>query len=264
MTARAGYPSRLVCLTEETVEILYALGAGDLVVGVSAYAVRPEEVKSKPKVSSFISAQDNKILDLKPDLVLTFSDIQADITRDLVKKGLPVFNFNHRTVDEIYMVIRQVGALVGYHEEADALVNRYQHHVTQIQEKASKLNFHPKVYFEEWNDPLITGISWVSELITMAGGIECFPELAHCSLAKERVVSHEQVIDANPDLVLASWCGKKFDEASFMNRAGYEKIKAVKNKQVFEIDSSIILQPGPAALTDGLDTLYRFISQAVS
>lgn len=257
--ARDGFPGRIVCLTEETVEILYELGAGDLVVGVSAYAKRPKEVLHKPRVSAFITAKNDKILDLNPDLVLTYCDLQADISRDLIKLGLPVYNFNQRTIEEIFSVIRQVGALVGFHEEAAKFVVKIEKEIDEIKNKASELKKRPRVYFEEWDEPLITGISWVGELIEIAGGIDLFHHLRSGVTAKERIIQHEQVIDSDPELVLASWCGKSFDRSSFMNRKGYDQIEAVKTNNVHEIDSTIILQPGPACLRDGLNEIHRFI-----
>lgn len=257
--ARDGYPGRIICLTEETVEILYELGAGDLVVGVSAYAKRPKEILHKPRVSAFISAKYDKILELKPDLVLSFSDLQADISRDLIKRGLPVFNFNQRRVEEIFSVISQLGGLVGYHEEAEKVVAKYRQNIDRVKEQASQLSRKPRVYFEEWDDPLISGISWVSELIEIAGGQELFPELKDKAIASERIITHEQVIAADPELILASWCGKKFDKRSFVSRECYDQITAVKQDNVYEIDSTIILQPGPAALGDGLNEIHRYI-----
>jgi iron complex transport system substrate-binding protein len=248
-------PRRIVCLTEETVETLYLLGEQDRIVGVSGYAVRPPQVRrDKPRVSAFISADIPKILALEPDLVLTFSDLQADIVAGLIKAGIAVHAFNQRDIAGILAMIRTVGALVGMPDKADALARSYEDRLAQI---AASTNgpARPKVYFEEWDDPLISGIGWVSELIRIAGGDDVFPELSANKSATERIVTSEQVIAAAPDIVLASWCGKKVVPDKVRKRAGWDAIPAVRNDRIVEIKSTIILQPGPAALTDGLDAI---------
>lgn len=253
-------PERIVCLTEETVETLYLLGEQDRIVGVSGYVVRPPEARrEKPRVSAFISADIPKILALKPDLVLTFSDLQADIVADLVRAGVDVHAFNHRTVSEILGMIRMLGAMVGAGPKADALAAKLEAGLAAAREDAGRLPRHPKVFFEEWNDPLISGISWVSELVEIAGGIDIFPEKAGGKAAKDRIVTPEDVIGRAPDLIIGSWCGKKFQPGAVRARTGFADVPAVRNGDLYEIKSPIILQPGPAALTDGLKALQGII-----
>lgn len=255
-------PERIVCLTEETVETLYLLGEQDRIVGVSGYVVRPPEArKDKPKVSAFTSANVDKILALKPDLVLAFSDIQADIAASLIRHGLTVFTFNQRSLAEILGTIRMVGAIVGAHERANQLADALAGRVEAARERARALPRRPRVYFEEWDGPLITSIQWVSELIEAAGGINVFGERATGSLAKERFVTPEEVIEAAPDLIIGSWCGKRFRPDHVMARPGFETIPAVRTGDVYEIKSPLILQPGPAALTDGLDAIEGLIAR---
>jgi iron complex transport system substrate-binding protein len=254
-------PERVVCLTEETVETLYLLGEDARIVGVSGYAVRPPQVrKEKPRVSAFISADVPKILALKPDLVLTFSNLQADIVADLVRANVAVHAFNQRDVGGIYDMIRTLGALVGQPDKADALVRKLEAHVDAVRERASRLPRRPRVYFEEWDEPMISGIAWVSELIEIAGGIDVFPELASCKNAKDRIVAGAQVIEAAPDIIVGSWCGKKFVPAKVAGRPGFPGVPAVASGWLREVKSSVILQPGPAALTDGLDQLTAIIA----
>jgi iron complex transport system substrate-binding protein len=254
-------PERIVCLTEETVETLYLLGEDARIVGVSGYAVRPPQVrKEKPRVSAFISADVPKILALKPDLVLTFSDLQADIVADLVRANVTVHAFNQRDVAGIYDMIRTLGALVGQPEKADALARKLGAHVDTVHERAKALPRRPRVYFEEWDEPMISGLGWVSELIAAAGGIEVFPELASRKNAKDRIVSGAQVIEAAPDIIIGSWCGKKFVPAKVAARPGFDAVPAVANGWLREVKSTVILQPGPAALTDGLDQLAGIIA----
>jgi iron complex transport system substrate-binding protein len=255
-------PERIVCLTEETVETLYLLGENRRIVGVSGYAVRPPQVrKEKPRVSAFISADVPKILALKPDLVLTFSDLQADIVAELIRANVAVHAFNQRDVAGILDMIRTLGALVGTAEKADALAQSLAARVDAVHERALQLPHRPRVYFEEWDAPMISGIAWVSELITAAGGVEVFPQLAACKNAKDRIVSAEQVIAARPDIIVGSWCGKKFVPGKVAARPGFEQVPAVANGWLREIKSTLILQPGPAALTDGLDQLAGIISE---
>jgi iron complex transport system substrate-binding protein len=254
-------PGRIVCLTEETVETLYLLGEEARIVGVSGYAVRPARVrKEKPRVSAFISADVPKILALKPDLVLTFSDLQADIVADLVRANIAVHAFNQRDVAGIFDMIRTLGALVGCAEKADALARALAARVDAVHERALRLPCKPRVYFEEWDDPMISGLGWVSELIEAAGGTEVFPQLAARKNAKDRIVSGPEVIGARPDIIIGSWCGKKFVPAKVAARPGFSQVPAVATGWLREIKSTLILQPGPAALTDGLDALARIIT----
>jgi iron complex transport system substrate-binding protein len=253
-------PRRIVCLTEETTETLYLLGEEDRIVGISGYTVRPPRArKEKPKVSAFISADVPKILALKPDLVLTFSDLQADIAAELIRKGIAVHAFNQRSVDEILAMILTLGALVGVPDKAKILADSLIANIESVRARASLRGYRPKVYFEEWDEPMISGIAWVSELVGIAGGTELFPELAHQKAAKDRIVTPESVIARDPDIVIASWCGKKFNAEKFSARPGFDSIAAVRNRQLHEIKSPLILQPGPAALTDGLNALEKII-----
>jgi iron complex transport system substrate-binding protein len=253
---------RIVCLTEETVETLYLLGEEHRIVGVSGYAVRPPQVRrEKPRVSAFITADVPKILALDPDLVLTFSDLQADIAAELIRNGIAVHAFNQRDVEGILAMIRTLGALVGASDKAEALARSLEQRLTAARERAARLPRKPRIYFEEWDEPMISGIGWVSELVEIAGGIDVFPELASKKSAKERIVTAEQVIAASPDIVIGSWCGKKFVPAKFAARPGFDAIPAVRNGYLREIKSTLILQPGPAALIDGLDALERIIAE---
>jgi iron complex transport system substrate-binding protein len=255
-------PERIVCLTEETVETFYLLGEERRIVGVSGYAVRPARVrKEKPRVSAFISADIPKILALEPDLVLTFSDLQADIVAQLIREGIAVHAFNQRDVAGILAMIRTLGALVGAAERAEQLASEFSARLESVRARAVMLARRPRVYFEEWDEPMISGIRWVSELIEIAGGSDVFPELSTRKSAKERIVSAEQVIAARPDIIIGSWCGKKFVPARVAARPGFSEIPAVKNGWLREVKSTIILQPGPAALTDGLDTLVAIIRE---
>jgi iron complex transport system substrate-binding protein len=251
------YPARrLVCLTEETVETLYLLGEQDRIVGVSGYAVRPPQVrKEKPRVSVFTSADVAKIVALEPDLVLCFSDLQASITADLAEAGLPVHLFNQRDLAGIFAMIRTLGALIGCPDKADALARRLEARIEAIARASAARDDRPKVYFEEWDDPLISGIGWVSELIEVAGGVDVFAELRAKAAAKERIIAPADVIERKPDVILASWCGKKVRRERIAARPGWGELPAVKAGRIFEIKSPLILQPGPAALTDGLDAI---------
>lgn len=254
-------PERIVCLTEETVETLYLIGEDARIVGVSGYAVRPPQVRrEKPRVSAFTSADVPKILALQPDLVLAFSDLQADIAASLVREGVAVHVFNHRDLEGIFAMIRCVGALVGASEKADALASVYEARLAEVR-SARQGRPRPRVYFEEWDDPLISGIGWVSELIGVAGGEDVFPELAREPAAKDRIVAPERVVAAAPDVILASWCGKKVAPDRIRARAGWHEIPAVRDGRIHEIKSPLILQPGPAALTDGLDAIRAALSR---
>jgi len=254
-------PSRIVCLTEETTEWLYILGQQERIVGISGYTVRPPEArKEKPRISAFLSAKINEILALKPDHVFGFSDLQADIASTLIRNGIPVTIFNQRSVEEIFSMLYQVGSLVGQAVEAVRQIELIQAHLKHIKVKSETFKVRPKVYFEEWDSPCISGIQWVSELIEIAGGQDCFPELAIQSLAKNRIIHDEGlVIQRNPDIIIGSWCGKKFRSELVAKRSGWSTISAVKNQQLFEIKSPFILQPGPAALTDGVDQIHQII-----
>jgi iron complex transport system substrate-binding protein len=253
------YPSRIVCLTEETTETLYMLGEGERVVGVSAYTVRPPEARSKPRVSAFIRAHYERIEALKPDLVLGFSDLQAEIASDLVKRGYPVMVFNQRSVTGILQMIRVVGALVGSGARAEALADRLEMDLDFYRTAAASLARRPRVFFEEWHDPLISGIRWVEELIEIAGGEPIFPELREAGLGKERIVESAEVARRAPDIIIASWCGKPVRKEWITSRDGWTDIPAVRDGHVYEVKSSMILQPGPAALTDGIRALQQII-----
>jgi iron complex transport system substrate-binding protein len=260
MNARSpdGYPHRIVCLTEETTETLYLLEEDWRIVGVSGFTVRPPRARrEKPKVSAFTSARIERIVELEPDLVLGFSDLQAEIGAELVRRGLEVHLFNHRDIGGILRMIRMLGGMVGCEAKAGALCARLAQHLDDVREAARQFERRPRVYFEEWNDPMISCIRWVSELIEVAGGVDCFAEESHEPLAKQRIIADPQeVVRRAPDIILGSWCGKKFQPASVAARPGWRDIPAVANGQLFEIKSSIILQPGPAALTDGVDALH--------
>lgn len=252
---------RIVCLTEETTETLYLLGEERRIVGISGYTVRPARArKEKPRVSAFISADVPKILALEPDLVLTFSDLQADIVAELIRKGVTVHAFNQRTVAEILDMIRTLGALVGIPQRAAQLAAQLHGNVERAHERCVRRKA-PKVYFEEWDDPMISGIAWVSELIEAAGGKDIFAHLAGRKSARERIVSPQDVIAHAPDIVIGSWCGKKFSAQKLAARSGFDAIPAVKNGRLHEIKSPLILQPGPAALTDGLAALSDIIGR---
>ena len=252
-------PQRIVCLTEETVETLYLLGEQDRIVGISGYTVRPPQARrDKPRVSAFNSANIDKIVALRPDLVLAFSDIQADIVADLIRGSIAVHAFNQRTLVEIFAMIRTLGALVGAGERADALARSYEERVAAA--RAAQPMRRPKVFFEEWDDPLISGIGWVSELIEAAGGVDIFPELASGRAAKDRIVAPADVVARTPDIIVGSWCGKKFRPEKVAARPGFDTVPAVRAGALYEIKSSLILQPGPAALTDGLDAIRRIIA----
>ncbi|KIZ42731.1 MULTISPECIES: cobalamin-binding protein [Rhodopseudomonas] len=249
-------PRRIVCLTEETVETLYLLGEQDRIVGVSGYAVRPPQVRrEKPRVSAFISADVPKILALEPDLVLAFSDLQAEIAAAIVRAGIAVHVFNQRDIAGILAMIRTLGALVGAADRAEALATSYQRRLAAIADVARRHPIKPKVYFEEWDDPLISGIGWVAELIAIAGGEPILPHLQTKQAATDRIVAPDAVRAAAPDVILASWCGKKVVPERIRQRPGWHEIPAVRNNRIVEIKSPLILQPGPAALTEGLDAI---------
>jgi iron complex transport system substrate-binding protein len=254
-------PERIVCLTEETVETLYLIGEERRIVGVSGYAVRPARVrKEKPRVSAFISADVEKILALEPDLVLAFSDLQADIVAALIRRNIAVHAFNQRDIAGILAMIRTLGALTGAADKADALVRSLAERLAAARERAAT-GHRPRIYFEEWDEPMISGIRWVAELIEIAGGVEVFPELSRIKNAKDRIVSAADVIAAAPDIIVGSWCGKKFVPARVAAREGFADVPAVRTGWLREIKSTLILQPGPAALTDGLDALVAIVEK---
>ena len=258
-------PQRIVCLTEETVETLYLLGEQDRIAGVSGYAVRPPQVrKEKPRVSAFISADIPKILALDPDLVLTFSDLQADIVAALIKSGVAVHAFNHRDIAGVFDMIRTIGALVGAPEKAHALAQSLRARLDDRRAVCAQIKQKPRVYFEEWDAPMISGIGWVSELVEIAGGIDVFPQLAAKKSATERIVTESDVIAAQPDIIIGSWCGKKFVPSKVTARPGFDAVPAVRDNQLHEIKSTLILQPGPAALTDGLDAMAHIVDAWVA
>lgn len=255
-------PQRIICLTTETVEVLYMLGEQDRIVGISGYTTRPAVArKEKPKVAAFTTAKIDKILALKPDLVLGFSNLQADIAAALIKAGIEVHVFNQRSVDDILRMIITTGRLVGATEKADKIVQEIQQQIERATEAASYLPGKPKVYFEEWDEPMMCSIRWAAELIAIAGGEDCFPELSQFHSAGERVVTPAQVLERMPDIIIGSWCGKKFQPEQVVAREGWGEIPAVKNGMVFEIKSADILQPGPSVFTHGLKQLQTIIQQ---
>jgi iron complex transport system substrate-binding protein len=253
------YPSRIVCLTEETTETLYLLGQGDRIVGVSGYTVRPPEARLKPKVSAFINAKFDKIEALKPDLVLAFSDLQADLCAELVRRGMNVVVFNQRSVDEIFQMIAMLGGLIGCQTAAERLSDRLKAGLDRIADAAAAFPKRLRVFFEEWDEPLISGIRWVEELVTIAGGEPLFPELAHAGLAKDRIVDPREVARRDPQVIFASWCGKKVKKAAIRSRPGWDATSAVRDDRIFEIKSTYILQPGPASLTDGVQQMHDIL-----
>jgi iron complex transport system substrate-binding protein len=257
------YPSRIICLTEEPTEVLYALGQEERIVGISGFTVRPKRARrEKPRVSAFTSAKIERILSLKPDFVVGFSDIQADIAQALIKSGIEVWISNHRSVEGILGYVRRLGALVGAAERAENYALELEAHVERVRRAAALLPRRPRVYFEEWDEPLISGIRWVSELVGIAGGDDVFPERALCALAKDRILADAgEVVRRAPDVILGSWCGKRFRPEQVASRAGWEAVPAVRDGELHEIKSPLILQPGPAALTDGLDAIHRVVRE---
>jgi iron complex transport system substrate-binding protein len=253
-------PERIICLTEETVETLYLLGEQDRIVGISGYCVRPPEARrDKPRVSAFTSADIPKILDLKPDLVFSFSDLQADIVAALIRHGIAVHAFNQRRIAEIFDMIRMLGAMVGAPDRANRLAEELAAGLVEARRYASRLPRRPRVYFEEWDDPMISGITWVSELIEVVGGVDIFADRAPGKSAKERIVTAAEVVARMPDIIIGSWCGKKFRPEKVAARPNFNHTPAVQNDAVHEIKSPLILQPGPAALTAGLAELQHLI-----
>jgi iron complex transport system substrate-binding protein len=254
------YPQRIVCMTEETTETLYRIGAGDLVVGVSGFTVRPPEARKKPRVSSFLDANFERILELKPDLVLGFSDLQADLGRELCKRGVPIYLFNQRSISEILQTVRVVGALVGRAEAAEKLADTLTANLERHAEAAGQLPRRPRIFFEEWHEPLISGIRWCSELVELVGGEDVCRESREHQGAKGRIYAPEEVARRDPEAVIASWCGRKAKREKIISRPGWATVRAVVDDQLYEVKSSFILQPGPAALTDGVDRLARIVA----
>jgi iron complex transport system substrate-binding protein len=257
------YPQRIVCLTEEPTEVLYLLGEEHRIVGISGFTVRPARARQeKPRVSAFTSAKVDRILALRPDLAIGFSDMQADIAQALVRAGVEVWIANHRSVEGILGYVRRLGALVGVPDKAESLAVELEARISNVRALAQRLPRRPKIWFEEWDDPLISGIRWVSEMIGIAGGDDIFPERAAASLGRDRIVGDpRQVIERQPDIIIGSWCGKKFRPEKVAARPGWHEIPAVRDGELHEIKSPLILQPGPAALTDGLDALHAIVAR---
>lgn len=264
--ANSNWPQRIVCLTEETTELLYLIGESNRIVGISGFTVRPPEArKEKPKVSAFTSAKIDKILALKPDLVLGFSDLQADIAAELIRQGVEVYVFNQRSVSDILRMMRTVGRLVNASDETDALVESLSNKIANIKTRADNYPIRPKVYFEEWWNPIISGIGWVSELITLCGGEDCFAENAKHQGGAQRIVADPlEVVSRAPDIIIGSWCGRRFHPHKVGERDGWQSVPAVVSGDIHEVKSAIILQPGPAALTDGLEAIDVIISDWVA
>ena len=260
----SAYPERIVCLTEETTETLYLLGEGDRVVGVSGYTVRPPEARKKPRISAYLNARFEKIEALKPDLILAFSDLQRDIVSELLKRGHTVVAFNQRSVAEILQMIRMLGGLIGRSDAAEALATGLEAGLDEIRAKAATLPHRPRVFFEEWDDPLISGIQWVEELVEIAGGAPIFPELRGAKMGKDRIVDPAEVIRRNPEVIIGSWCGKPVRKKAIAARPGWSEVAAVRSGQLHEVKSPYILQPGPAALTEGIQQLHRIIAAAAA
>jgi iron complex transport system substrate-binding protein len=258
------YPARIVCLTEETTETLYLLGEGDRVVGVSGYTVRPPEARLKPKVSAFISARFDTIAALNPDLVLAFSDLQADLGAELVRRGIAVFTFNQRSVADILQMIRMLGGIVGCGDKAEALAETLAAELERIRESAAHFPKRLRTFFEEWDEPLISGIRWVEELVEIAGGAPIFPELRDRALAKDRIVDPSEVARRDPEVIFASWCGKRMRKQTIVSRTGWDHVSAVRDDRIFEVKSTYILQPGPASLTEGVRQVHQILSNLVA
>jgi iron complex transport system substrate-binding protein len=259
----AGFPRRIVCLTDETTETLYLLGEQDRIVGVSGFTTRPPEARAKPRISAFRDADFDAILALEPDLVLAFSDVQAEITRQLVLRGIAVLNFNQRHITEIFDMISVLARLVGKESHGRALIDDFRRGLDAIAASAAAFPRRPRVFFEEWGgDPLISGIAWVEELIEIAGGTVIFPELRNCGKSQDRVVDPAEVVARNPEVIIASWCGMKVDKQRMLSRPDWSLISAVRNSRIHEIPSGLILQPGPAALTEGVRRIHSILAHA--
>lgn len=258
------YPRRIICLTEETTETLYLLGEQDRIVGVSGYTVRPPEARLKPKVSAFINAKFDKILALEPDLVFAFSDLQADIAAELIRRGVTVMTFNQRSIAEILEMIITLGRIVASEDKARSLVLSLQENLIAIRQSAAGFAHRPRVLFEEWYDPLISGIRWVDELIEVAGGDSVYPELRQHQAAKNRIVTPADVVTRDPEVIIGSWCGRAVKKDWIRKRESWDGISAIKNNHIYEIKSAFILQPGPAALTEGVRQLHAILAHVVN
>jgi iron complex transport system substrate-binding protein len=259
----AEFPNRIVCLTEETTETLYLLGQDHRIVGVSGYTARPPEARQKPKVSAFINAKFDKIMELEPDLVLAFSDLQSEIVRELLIRGLNVMAFNQRSIAEIEQMVLMLARITGVPEKGVSLVQKLDQDLHSIARSASRFPRRPRVFFEEWNDPLISGIRWVEELIEVAGGEPVFPDLRNGRSAKERTVDPREAAARNPEVIIASWCGRKINKDAIRARPGWSEVVAVSSDRIYEIKSTYILQPGPAALTEGVRQLHAILAHSV-
>ena len=254
------YPRRIACLTEETTETLYLLGEQDRIVGVSGYTARPPQARRKPKISAFTTAKFEKIMAVEPDLVLAFSDLQADIVREIISRGVTVFTFNQRSVEEIFDMILVLARIVGVPEKGESLTARLRAGLDSVAASASRFPSRPRVFFEEWKDPLISGIRWVEELIEISGGDPVFPELRREQSAKTRIVDPAAVIPRNPEVIIGSWCGMKVNKDFIRARPGWDTIPAIRNGHIYEIKSTYILQPGPASLTEGIRQLHAILA----
>jgi iron complex transport system substrate-binding protein len=255
------FPSRIVCLSDEVVELIYLLGEQDRIAGVSGFSTRPHEVRQKPRVSTFRDANFDAIAELKPDLIITYSDVQAEITREASLRGLTVLNCNQRSIAEIFDTMAMISRLLGKQAEGDELIASYTNGIERIAAAARAFAYRPKVFFEEWNDPIISGIEWVEELVEIAGGDSIFPGLRNRRKAEGRVVEWESVIECNPDVIFASWCGMKVNVEEIRSRPRANEINAVRLGRIYEIPSSLILQPGPAALTEGVGQLHALLAK---
>lgn len=260
----SSFPRRIVCLSDEVAELIYLLGEQDRIVGVSGFSTRPPEVRHKPRVSTFRDADFEAIASLEPDLVITYSDVQARITQECSLRGLPVLNCNQRSIAEIFDTIAMISRVLDRQSAGEELIAEYRTELERIAASAQEFPHRPRVFFEEWNDPIISGIQWVEELIRIAGGEPIFPELCNCRKAQERVVEWTSIVERNPDVIFASWCGMKVNMQEITSRPGAGQITAVRLGQIYEIPSSLILQPGPAALTEGVRLLYSFLSQVAN
>lgn len=259
----AKYPQRIICLTEEGTELLYAINQQHRLVGISGFTYRPPQArKEKPKISTFLDAKYDDIIALKPDLVVGYSDLQADVAAELIRRGIEVYLFNHHTVQGILDFVLKFSSLIGNSRDGQRLIQTYQENLEHAYQMGKNLLFSPVVFFEEWDDPIMSGSTWVMELIEICGGTLAIPELKPHFHAKNRIATTEQYIQSNPDLILGSWCGKMFKPEKVIEREGFDQITAVQHQQIIEIKSELILQPGPAALTDGLAHLQKFIHDA--
>lgn len=258
------FPNRIVCLSDEVTELTYLLGEQHRIVGVSGFSTRPPEVRQKPRVSTFRDANFDSIAELKPDLIITYSDVQAEITREASLRGFTVLNCNQRSIAEIFQTIAMIARILGKQTRGDELIRCFSEGLQRVAASASAFPFRPRVFFEEWNDPIISGIEWVEELVEIAGGESVFPELRGCRKAQDRVVTWETVVAGNPDVIFASWCGMRVNVDEIRSRPHANQITAIQRDQIFEIPSSLILQPGPAALTEGVSQLHAHMAQVAN